>query len=128
MSLKKHFGTREEEIGGFYMEIITLNFFIELPMVRRGLGPCFLYKVGLIKDRVLHLLVHATAFYKDLFGPHQISHTRLRNGIWPESECLNDEDREEMDKAFTEEEIRGVIDQMERNESAGPDDFPIEFY
>jgi mannosylglycoprotein endo-beta-mannosidase len=74
------------------------------------------------------LLAHATAFYKDLFGPQQMSHTRMRNGIWSESECLNDEDRVEMDKPFTEEEIRGVIDQMEKNKAAGPDGFPIEFY
>jgi hypothetical protein len=43
------------------------------------------------------LLVHAIAFYKDLFGPQQMSHTRMRNGIWSESECLSDEDITEMD-------------------------------
>jgi hypothetical protein len=52
----------------------------------------------------------------------------MRNGTWSESECLNDVDRAEMDKWFTEEEIRGVIDQMEKNKAAGPDGFPIEFY
>jgi hypothetical protein len=31
-------------------------------------------------------------------------------------------------RAFTEEEIRPVIDQMEKNKAAGPHDFPIEFY
>jgi hypothetical protein len=61
------------------------------------------------------LVVHATTFYKDLFGPQQMSYTRMRNGIWSESECLSDEDRAEMDKPFTEEEIRGVIDQMEKS-------------
>jgi hypothetical protein len=74
------------------------------------------------------LLTHATAFYKDLFGPQQMSHTRMRDGIWSEFECLNAEYRAEMDKPFTEEEIKGVIDQMEKNKAAGPDGFPIEFY
>jgi hypothetical protein len=51
----------------------------------------------------------------------------MRNGIWSESECLSDEDITEMDKPFTEEEIKGVIDQMEKK-VVGPDGFPIEFY
>jgi hypothetical protein len=33
-----------------------------------------------------------------------------------------------MDKPFTEEEIKNVVDQMEKNKAAGPDGFPIEFY
>jgi hypothetical protein len=52
----------------------------------------------------------------------------MRNGTWSKSECLNDVDRAEMDKPFTQEEIRGVIDQMEKNKAVGPDGFSIEFY
>jgi hypothetical protein len=33
-----------------------------------------------------------------------------------------------MDRPFTEEEVKDVIDQMERNKVAGPDGFPIKFY
>jgi hypothetical protein len=74
------------------------------------------------------LLSHATAFYKDLFGPQQLSHTRMREGSWSKAKCLNDADRADLDKPFTEEEIKEVIDQMEKNKAAGPDGFPIEFY
>jgi hypothetical protein len=33
-----------------------------------------------------------------------------------------------LDRPFSEEEIKSVIDQMEKNKAAGPDGFPIEFY
>jgi hypothetical protein len=69
------------------------------------------------------LLAHATSFYKELFGPQQMSLARLRNDSWFDSECLN-----EMDLPFSEKEVKDVIDQMEKNKAAGPDGFPIEFY
>jgi hypothetical protein len=37
-------------------------------------------------------------------------------------------DRLELDKEFTEEEIKDVIFQMEKSKAAGLDDFPIEFF
>jgi alpha-D-ribose 1-methylphosphonate 5-triphosphate synthase subunit PhnI len=74
------------------------------------------------------MLSHATAFYKDLFGPQQMSHTRMSDDVWLDFELLNDLDRAKMDRPFTEEEVKDVIDQMERNKAAGPDGFPIEFY
>jgi mannosylglycoprotein endo-beta-mannosidase len=43
-------------------------------------------------------------------------------------EKLSDLERENLDIAFTEEEIKNVIDQMERNKAPGPDGFPVEFY
>jgi hypothetical protein len=75
-----------------------------------------------------NLLAHATSFYKDLFGPQQMSHARLRDDSWSASECLSESDRREMDLPFSEKEVKDVIDQMERNKAAGPDGFPIEFY
>jgi hypothetical protein len=74
------------------------------------------------------LLAHATSFYKELFGPQQMSSARLAANVWSDEECLNDADRTELDKPFTEEEIKNVIDQMKKNKAAGPDGFPIEFY
>jgi hypothetical protein len=44
------------------------------------------------------LLAHATSFYKELFGPQQMSTTRLAADIWSVEECLNDSDRIELDK------------------------------
>jgi hypothetical protein len=49
------------------------------------------------------LLAHATSFYKDLFGPQQMSSARLAANVWSADECLNDTDRDELDKPFTEE-------------------------
>jgi hypothetical protein len=52
----------------------------------------------------------------------------LRDEIWAENEKLSDIDRADMDREFTEEEVKFVIDQMEKNKAAGPDGFPAEFY
>jgi hypothetical protein len=52
----------------------------------------------------------------------------LRDEIWEERKKLSDSDRVDMDREFSEEEIKSVIDQMERNKAAGPDGFPAEFY
>ncbi|KAK1697578.1 hypothetical protein QYE76_014275 [Lolium multiflorum] len=74
------------------------------------------------------LLEHATAFYKDLFGPVIDSGIRLSDDVWSDDEKLNDFDCVELDKRFSLEEIKEVIDHMEKNKAAGPDGFPIEFY
>jgi hypothetical protein len=50
----------------------------------------------------------------------------LENGdIWNTNEKLND--RKNMSRRFTKEEVKNVIDQMEKNKAAGPDGIPIEF-
>jgi hypothetical protein len=74
------------------------------------------------------LLEHATAFYKDLFGPVIDSGIRLSGDVWSDEEKLNDVDRAGLDMNFSLEEIKDVIDHMEKNKAAGPDGFPIEFY
>jgi hypothetical protein len=53
---------------------------------------------------------------------------RLNSDIWNTDEKLNDIDRENMSRRLTEEEVKNVIDQMEKNKSAVPDGIPIEFY
>jgi hypothetical protein len=74
------------------------------------------------------LLEHATAFYKDLIGPVTDSGIRLSDDVWAEEEKLNALDCVELDKRFSLEEIKDVIDHMEKNKAPGPDGFPIEFY
>jgi hypothetical protein len=44
------------------------------------------------------------------------------------SEKLSDNDKIELDKAFTMEEIKDVVSQMEKNKAPWPDDIHIEFY
>jgi hypothetical protein len=74
------------------------------------------------------LLDHATSFYKDLFGPVADTAIRLNNEIWEEGDKLNNFDRLDMDWRFSMEEIKEVIDQMERNKAASLDGISIEFY
>jgi hypothetical protein len=73
-------------------------------------------------------LKHATAFYKDLFGPAVDSGIRLENQIWDVDEIICAEEREIMDRTFSETEIKNAIDLMENNKAAGPDGIPAEFY
>jgi hypothetical protein len=47
------------------------------------------------------LLAHATSFYKELFGPQQMSSARLATNVWSDEECLSETDRAELDKPFT---------------------------
>ena len=60
------------------------------------------------------LLLHATNYYKNLFGPAGGFSVRLSDDNWQAWEKLNDEDREKMGVPFTEKEVKEVIDQMEK--------------
>jgi hypothetical protein len=74
------------------------------------------------------LLEHATAFYKELFGPVIDTGIRLREDVWTADEKLDNLDCAVMDKHFSLEEIKDTIDHMEKNKAPGPDGFPIEFF
>jgi hypothetical protein len=74
------------------------------------------------------LLEHATNFYKNLFGPVHDTGVRLRDDTWGENEKLSEEDRINLDRSFSEQEIYDTICQMEKNKAAGPDGIPVEFY
>jgi hypothetical protein len=71
------------------------------------------------------VLEHAASFYKDLFGPVVDTGIRLSDEIWIEGEKLNAQDRFDMDRRFSLDEIKDVIDHMEKNKAEGPDGFPI---
>jgi hypothetical protein len=53
---------------------------------------------------------------------------RLDENVWSIDEKLNDSDRENLGRRFTMEEVKNVVDQMEKNKAAGPDGIPIKFY
>jgi hypothetical protein len=55
------------------------------------------------------LLEHATNFYKNLFGPAIDAGVRLRDDIWDREEKLEEEDRENLGRNFSEEEIHDII-------------------
>jgi hypothetical protein len=53
---------------------------------------------------------------------------RLDENVWSIDEKLNDSDRENLGRRFAMEEVKNVVDQMEKNKAAGPDGIPIKFY
>jgi hypothetical protein len=58
------------------------------------------------------LLEHATSLYKNLFGPVHDAGVRLRDEVWDEEEKLNEDDRINLDRSFTKQEIHDIIYQM----------------
>jgi hypothetical protein len=101
MSLKKITGIKEGERVGCLKEIITLNTFIVLPMATGEKNS--LQNGDELIEGTPDLINHATAFYKNLFGPQLSCCTRLRDEIWSDEEKLSDIDRADMDREFTEE-------------------------
>uniref|UniRef100_A0A0A9H5S4 Reverse transcriptase domain-containing protein n=1 Tax=Arundo donax TaxID=35708 RepID=A0A0A9H5S4_ARUDO len=74
------------------------------------------------------LLRHATDYYKDLFGPAPGNLIPIDPDLWPEESNLTAEDNSQLDKPFTEEEIKFALFEMEVNKAAGPDSIPVEFF
>ena len=71
------------------------------------------------------LVRHITDFYKDLFGPPEVSSISLE-GIECEKLCV--EDRHFMIREFSMEEIKSVVFGMKHNKATGLHGLPIEFY
>ena len=69
-------------------------------------------------------LRHPTDFYKDLFCPATGFACYLRYDIWENREKLNEEDITKPDKIFSEEELKRVIDSMEKSHAPGLDEIP----
>jgi hypothetical protein len=74
------------------------------------------------------MLNHATAFYKNLFGPATDSGIGLNSQIWSDDEKISAEEKDILDRVFSEEEIKNTIDHMENNKASGSDRIPAEFY
>jgi hypothetical protein len=122
--MKRPFGVREEESNDYYKETTILNFFHRCANGQKRKRPIFSLQNGsdFVKGTP-DLVAHATSFYEELFGPQQMSHARLRDDASSVSECLHEADRIDMDMPFTEEEVKNVVDQMEKNKAAGPNVF-----
>lgn len=71
------------------------------------------------------LLLFATSFYKNLFGPaEKMSNISLDVDM---PSVLDDLDREKLDREFTLEEIKKAVFEMKPNKAPRPDGLPIEF-
>jgi hypothetical protein len=74
------------------------------------------------------LVEHATHYYKDLFGPSSSSGLHIDQECWEVDEKVNEQENTELEKPFTEVEIKEAVFSMEKNTALGPDHFPIVFY
>lgn len=66
------------------------------------------------------ILVHATNYYKDLFGPSDSPKMKMDPQSWGEDEKLSQEDNEKLSADFSKLEIKNAIFSMEQNMAPGP--------
>lgn len=74
------------------------------------------------------MLEHATAYYKDLFGPAPGNMFQLSPDLWAAHEVLDEHDNEELTRYFLIEEVKNALFSMKPNKAPGPDNIPIEFF
>jgi len=71
---------------------------------------------------------YITQFYKDLFGPPDVSDITLEEDRIQDIPQLSREENELLTSEFTVSEVKDAVFQMEHNKAPGPDGFPAEFY
>jgi len=71
---------------------------------------------------------HITSYYKNLFGPPEISHFTLDEIQFDDIPQVSQLENEFLVEPFAQEEVRVAIFQMEHNKATRPDGFPPEFY
>jgi hypothetical protein len=74
------------------------------------------------------LLIHATEYYKGLFGPGEGNNMALDANIWSSEERLNELDNEVLNEPFLEAEVKNALDCMVKVKAPGPDGIPVEFF
>lgn len=72
------------------------------------------------------LMSFITNFYKTLFGSDGQSASISMN--MEDFSKLREEDKNELIKVISKEEVKAVVVDMKKNRAPGPDGFPIEFY
>lgn len=75
-----------------------------------------------------NLLAHATAYYKELFGPAPRNKFSLDPTTWNDDERLDDIDNADLTREFTEAEVKAALFDMDGNRASGPDNITAEFY
>jgi hypothetical protein len=71
---------------------------------------------------------HITNYYKDLFGPLEISKVTLVEDQNLDIPQVSPEENDILISPFTESEVKEAVFQMEHNKAPGSDGFPVEFY
>jgi hypothetical protein len=57
---------------------------------------------------------HATKFYKELFGPSTPSGVQMEPRCWGTDELVTSQENEELEKSFSESEMKEAIFSMEK--------------
>jgi len=76
----------------------------------------------------VQLKEHITSYYKNLFGPLEISTIGLNDQQVHDIPQVSELEIEFLTSVFLESEVRTAVFQMEHNKAPGPDGFPPEFY
>lgn len=71
---------------------------------------------------------HIYDYYKKLFGREGCRNVHLSDDVWGTNLRLSEEDKLDLVKPFTFQEIDEVIKGMKSNTAPGPDGFPVGFY
>jgi mannosylglycoprotein endo-beta-mannosidase len=71
---------------------------------------------------------HITNYFKNMFGPSEDSLIMLDESQTDDIPQVFDLENEYLTDAFSQEEVRAAIFQIEHNKAPGPDGFPLEFY
>jgi hypothetical protein len=75
----------------------------------------------------VQLKEHINSYYKNLFGPSEVSLISLDESRTEDIQ-VSDLENESLTEPFTQEEVWAAVFQMEHNKAPGPDGFPPEFY
>ena len=101
--------------NGYMKVTIILNIFIELQIGGKEKNNIISFKN---EDETIegtpNLILHATEFYKNLFGPDIGNLFHLDSDLWEEGELVSEEDNSYLTRPFTEEEIKSALFQMEK--------------
>jgi hypothetical protein len=71
------------------------------------------------------LLVRATEYYKQLFGPGEGNKMDLADNIWSAEEKLSEAHNRVLLEPFNEEEVQFALKMMVKNKAPGPDGMPV---
>ena len=107
--------SRDPMRNGYMKVTIILNIFIELQIGGKEKNNIISFKN---EDETIegtpNLILHATEFYKNLFGPDIGNLFHLDSDLWEEGELVSEEDNSYLTRPFTEEEIKSALFQMEK--------------
>jgi hypothetical protein len=71
---------------------------------------------------------YITNYYKNLFGPSEVSQIMLDETQTEDISQISQLENDYLTEPISQEEVRAAIFQMEHNKAPGPDGFPAEFY